>query len=416
MCTLTAVAALLVTATTALGQRPERRPAEPIPISPEPLAPAEPAAPAPLEIELDSSGPWLFEPMGLWGFTVDHYNRIDGLTPGWGFRLEPVEPTRTPSLVARIAVPTTRHRLYWRLAASQRLPLPGALVLRAEHFQRAATFDDWKVSTRENDVSSFVAASDLLDWWREKGTTVALDAETPDGRFLGSLSFLAARQRSERNRAPFALFGGDEDWRDNPPIQEGRLRALILEARFDTRDVQSPLLPFPGWSIRGTWEGAGGPLGGDLDFSRASLDVRRYTRIGRDAWWDWRVVWMGALADDDVPSQRRVKLGGPGSLRGFRTATFVGDAGIQAQSEVRLPLPVTEKIAIAFLSWHWVGFIDAGAVAAEDRWGRVHASVGTGISGVNILTYVGVFLAQRITDFDGDEIRPRLIVRLRRDF
>lgn len=404
-----------------LAQEPERRPSEPIPLpatlDAEPVpAPAveiqDPGFPAVIEIEQPRR--WLFELDGLWGFTVEHYNRVDGLTPAAGFALVPTDPLRTPRIAARVAVPTTRHRLYWNLAARQRLPLPGAVVFRAEQFHRVTTFDDWKFSTRENDVSSFVAASDLLDWWRERGFLLALDMETAGGTIGGTLAYFDASQKSERNRAPFALFGGDDDWRDNASIEEGELRSAIVEAWFDTRDVQSPLLPAPGWSIRWTWEGAG--LGGDVDFSRGSLDVRRYTRIGRDAWWDWRVVWKGPFGDDNLPAQRDVRLGGPGSLRGFRASSFVGDEGVQGQTEVRLPLPVTDTIAIAFLSWHWVGFADMGTVAAGDRWDDLHADVGTGISGINIFTYIGVFVAQRITDRGGPEDGPQFLVRLRRDF
>ncbi|MFN2421912.1 MAG: BamA/TamA family outer membrane protein [Gemmatimonadota bacterium] len=370
----------------------------------------------PAEIIVEESRRWLFEPDGFWGFTIEHYNRTDGLTPGWGFALEPTDPTRTPGFTFRVAAPTTHQRLYWRLATEFRLPLPGALVVRAEHFQRATTFDDWKITTRENDVSSFVAASDLLDWWRERGSFIALDAETSGGRLGGTFGYLRTKQWSQRNRAPFSLFGGDDDWRDNPAIEEGELRSLLLEGWLDTRDVQSPLLPGPGWIVRWTWEGAGRALGGDIEFSRGSIDVRRYIRLGRDAWWDSRIVWKGPFGDEGLPTQRKVQLGGPGSLRGFRAATFQGDAGIQAQSELRLPLPVTDEIAVVFLSWHWVGFIDVGRVAEVDNWGDWHADVGTGLSGINIFSYIGAFVAQRITDLGGPEDGPRFIVRLRRDF
>jgi len=261
-----------------------------------------------------------------------------------------------------------------------------------------------------------VAASDRLDWWREKGFEIAVDAESSAGLLGGTLAFTRSEQSSEPNRTPFALFGGDEDWRDNPAIEEGRLRGVRLEGWLDTRDVQSPLLPAPGWSVRGTWELTGGALGGDLAFSRASLDVRRHTRLTRDTWWDSRLVWMGPLGQGDLPPQREVKLGGPGSLRGFRPASLVGDAGVQAQTELRLPLPVNDSIAIVFLYWYVVGFIDAGAVAIDGQWGDLRADVGAGISGINIFSYIGFFAARPITNVEGDDDRVKFIVRLRRDF
>jgi hypothetical protein len=403
------------------AQEPQRAPADSIPIpsveQPDTTElPPDLADPAAMDlVEVQDSSLWLFEPLGLWGFTIEHYNRVDGLAPAWGFTLEPVDPARSPTITARAAFATTHDRFYWSVGLRQRLPFPGELALRLEHFHRSTSFDTWKVWTRENDVASFVTASDLLDWWREKGIEVALDAESPGGLVGGTLAYVNASQHSQRNRAPFSLFG-DEDWRDNPEVEEGWLHSLRLEGRLDTRDVQSPLLPAPGWSIRGTWEFAGGELGGDLGFSRASLDVRRYTQLGRDTWWDSRIVWMGPLGERELPVQREVKLGGPGSLRGFRAASFIGDAGVQAQTEVRLPLPVTDEIAILFLSWHVVGFLDAGTVAVDDNWDKLHADAGLGISGINIFSYVGFFVAHRITDLGGPEDGPRFVVRLRRDF
>ena len=415
-----AAAALLFVAAPALAQEPV--PSEPIPVvSDTTEAIADSTMPEPYEgqvppgVEVRETEPWLFETTGFWGFSAERYNRVDGLVPAWGFQLEPVDPARQPAFEGRIARATTHDRYYWSLVLRQRLPLPGALVVRFEYFQRAATFDDWKVWGRENDISSFVSASDQLDWWRETGLELAFDAESSTGRLAGTLAYVDVDQHSEPNRSPFSLFGGDEDWRPNPAVEEGRLRALRIDGRFDTRDVQSPLLPSPGWSVRATWELAGA-LGGDVEFSRASLDVRRYTRLGRDAWWDSRIVWMGPLGDENLPPQREVKLGGPGSLRGFRAVSFQGDAGVQAQTELRLPLPVTDRIALLFLSWHAVGFLDAGTVEVDDAWEDVHADVGLGVSGINIFSYVGLFVAQRITDRGGDADGPRFVVRLRRDF
>jgi hypothetical protein len=411
---LLATAALLA-AGGVFAQEPERLPADSIPLPP--AAAPDTTEPGPdLETDFEEPGTWIFETSGFRGFTLDHYNRVDGAAPAWGFAFEPVDPSRRPTLAAMVAVATTHERVQWSVSARQRLPLPGALVLRFEHFHRAATFDGWKISSRENDVTSVVAASDRLDWWREKGLEIALDAESPGGLVGGTLAFTRSDQHAEPNRSPFALFGDDEDWRDNPPIEEGRLRAVRMEGWLDTRDVQSPLLPAPGWSVRGTWELTGGALGGDLAFSRASLDVRRYTRLARDAWWDSRLVWMGPLGEDDLPPQREVKLGGPGSLRGFRPASLVGDAGVQAQTELRLPLPVTDRIAIVFLYWYVVGFLDAGAVAIDGEWSDLRADVGAGISGVNIFSYIGFFAARPVTSVEGDDDGVKFIVRLRRDF
>jgi hypothetical protein len=357
----------------------------------------------------ESAFPWLIELPGWHGLSIEHYNRVDGLTPALGLRLEPVDPHVRPALAGRIAAATTHSRLYWSASIRQRLPLPGAVHAHVEHFHRSTTFDDWKISIRENNVATFVSASDLLDWWREKGYAVGIDAETSGGGLGGALTFLDAYQRSQPDRSPFALFGSD--YRVNPAADEGDLHSLSATLRVDTRDVQSPLLPSPGWWLRADIEVAGGVLGGDLDFRRAAADVRRFTRFGNDAWWDLRAVWMGPLDGDSLPAQRHVMLGGPGSLPGFHSGSFVDSQGIQASTEVRLPLPVGKWIALLFLSWNWVVFADVGAVGDYEEW---HADIGTGISGLNLLSYVELLLAQRVTDLDQDG-SPRFVVRFRRD-
>lgn len=415
------VGALALTAAAGEGRAQERRPSEPIPLG----EPAEPEPPPPLPgvdgpvaalPEAEDAGtawPWLIDLHGVYGVTLARYNRVHGLVPAWGLDLEPVDPSRTPALGGVYGRSTTHSRGLWNVWLEQRLPLPGEVRFRFEHFQRTATFDGWKITERENDMASFLTGSDLMDWWREKGYRIELHGETVDARLSGRISLLDASQHSEPNRSPFVLFGGDEDFRPNPEIEGGDLRSVTVGGRFDTRDIQSPLLPSPGWRVEVEVEGAGGPLGADLDFVRGLVDLRRYTRLGSDVWWDARLVWLGPLDGDGVPPQRKAALGGPGSLRGFPAGRFVGEEALQASTEARFPLPLFRPLDALFLSWHLVGFADGAAIDDYDRW---HADVGAGVSGINLFSYVGFFVAQRVTDTGEPDDGPRFLVRLRRDF
>ncbi|MDX1622603.1 MAG: BamA/TamA family outer membrane protein [Gemmatimonadota bacterium] len=417
--------AVAIAAAPARGQQPERVPADTVPTGeiPADATAAEPDTTPALpgvridtldEEETQEGFPWVVAWPGWFGVVIDRYNRVDGLVPGGGIDLEPVEPGEVPEIGARVTLATTHDRLYWRAWLRQRVPAPWVLHAEVEYMQRAATFDEWKYSGLENSLATFLAGRDRLDWWRERGWRLSLETESSRGRFGGGLAFLAVEQRSQRNRDPFVLFG-DGSFRPVPEVAEGDLRSLTLDARLDTRDVQSPMLPAPGWWIRGEIERAGGVLGGDLEFTRALLDARRYLRFGRDTWWDTRLVALagdaGGFSDPDLPPQRLARLGGPGSLRGFDEGRFVDDDALQLSSALRLPLPVTDPIALFFLSWHAVGFVDAATVGDWESW---HADVGAGISGVNIFSFLGVFVAQRITDLDEDDAGPRFVVRLRR--
>ena len=112
-------------------------------------------------------------------------------------------------------------------------------------------------------------------------------------------------------------------------------------------------------------------------------------------------------------SRRKASLGGPGSLRGFPAARFVGEEALQLSTEARFPLPLFRPLDALFLSWHLVGFADAAAV---DDYGEWHADIGAGVSGINLFSYVGFFVAQRVTDTSEPDDGPRFLVRLRRDF
>lgn len=390
------------------GQEPVRAPADSAPTDMTEADSVQAAAPVLATEEDEGVKPWLLELDGLFGVSLVHYNRVDGLAPGWGLKLDPTEPSKRPQIGGQISFATTYTQAYWHVFLEQELPGPGASRIGGAWFNRSTTFDTWKFPSRENDLWAFLVGTDNLDWWREQGLLAYFDTETLDGRFGIRASYLYADQTSLPNRNPFVLFGSNT-FRDNPAVAEGNLSGLQLDVRIDTRDVQSPLLPAPGWRFDVEWETS---LGGDIDFSRTAFDLRRFTRFGTDYWWDWRAVWMGPIGTKDLPEQRKMKLGGPGSLRGFSPASFVGDAGLQANTEVRVPLPVSQKLAILFLSWHLVGFADVGTVEGSG-W---HADVGGGVSGINILSYLGFFVAQRVTDLDVEDDGPRFIVRLNRDF
>lgn len=419
---LAASLTLLASAVDASGQ--ERVPSEPIPVPwvADTVAPSDDAEAAPPLVlpgvepifEDDEEGfPWLLHLPGFRGANVIRYSRVDGAVPAWGFVLEPRDPARWPTVEARVGRATTHDRVYGEVGVSQRLPLGGGSDGRVgiEWVHRGQTFDEWKLSKRENDFATFLVGSDLMDWWRERGWRLAFGLESEFGDRNLEVALLAAEQFSQRDRSPWILLG-DAEFRDNPPVAEGDLRSVTVHYVHDTRDVQSPLLPAPGWVVELASETAVGAFGGDIEFFRGFADVRRYIRFGTDTWWDQRLV---VHAGRDLPRQRLPVLGGAGSLRGFRAASFVAEElAVQASSELRLPLPVTDWIAPFFLSWHAVALADAGTVDSE--LGDWHADVGAGVSGISIFTYLGVFVAQRITDLDGDDTGPQLIVRLRRDF
>lgn len=136
-------------------------------------------------------------------------------------------------------------------------------------------------------------------------------------------------------------FTGGEQWRTT---------AVTLIANWDTRD----LLFFPS---RGSavWLNVGRALGlpgSTHQFTRVSLDARRYRPLGRGH--VLAVQGFGIMTAGDVPVEQLPALGGPTLLRGYFAGRFRDKAAVLVQSEYRTP--VWRRLGA-------VGFASAGTVA-----------------------------------------------------
>src|SRR5690606_10324900 len=54
-----------------------------------------------------------------------------------------------------------------------------------------------------------------------------------------------------------------------------------------------------------------------VTYGRGFLDLRRYNRLAPEAQLNLRLVLAGWLHGDPLPAQRRLSVGGPGSLPGY---------------------------------------------------------------------------------------------------
>ena len=89
----------------------------------------------------------------------------------------------------------------------------------------------------------------------------------------------------------YALFRGDDSWRENPVVNDGVARVADLAFRLDTRN--SAIDPLAGWFVKVQYERGSGLLTtegttiaadrpdgrADIAYGRAFLDLRRYNRI-----------------------------------------------------------------------------------------------------------------------------------------
>ncbi|MBE8952104.1 MAG: BamA/TamA family outer membrane protein, partial [Quinella sp. 1Q7] len=120
------------------------------------------------------------------------------------------------------------------------------------------------------------------------------------------------------------------EWRKN---NFGLTRAIILEHITDTRDnVYSPT---DGNKVNIALEV--GAFGGDFDYQKLSLDHQNYRKAG-DHDQVWAIRGMIGYGRGDMTEFNQFRVGGQGSLRGYRDDQFRGNRMMLGSIEYRFPL------------------------------------------------------------------------------
>jgi outer membrane protein insertion porin family len=168
-------------------------------------------------------------------------------------------------------------------------------------------------------------------------------------------------------------------------------RSLSLVFSRDTRD--SPLAPTRGSIRYGLVQSAGGWLGGDNHFVKTIANYVKLVNLPAGSILAWRLQagWedpFGSSRDRGTPLEARFFAGGSNTVRGYREnslgprltdvdvqqvvddrflanrPTAGGNALLQGNAELRLPLPLLRRIGL----WGTL-FVDAGNV--WENWSRV---------------------------------------------
>ena len=154
-----------------------------------------------------------------------------------------------------------------------------------------------------------------------------------------------------------------EGWRrDN----FGTTRSVTFEHVTDTRD--NVYNPMSGSRLSLSGEFAG--FGGDFDFQKYTVDGQRYIRAGRYQVFALRARY--GVGTGDISEFNQYRVGGQGSLRGYREDQFRGDREFLGTVEYRFP--AVKKVQGALFT-DWGGAWDSGLTPDD-----LHASVGVGIS------------------------------------
>jgi len=277
------------------------------------------------------------------------YNRVEGLPVAVGPRVRfgGTHPTTARALlIARTAVATELdpQRFGFNLGADQLVMPAQGVTLGARLYSLVTPIESW-LSDSENAAATLLLHQDFRDYYEREGWSLFARMARPGSPLTLEVEYRDEEHESLPAAEPFTLLRGGEEWRPQPGVAEGALRAVVATATYDTRNEARD--PSAGWLITGRIEqGLGGTLVNPVPlndtslalfdrsvnekFSTASLDARRYARLSPYARIGLRVMVSLTLDGLPLPPQRQHVLGGEGSLPGYRAFQF--DCGARPQT------------------------------------------------------------------------------------
>lgn len=408
--------------------------------------------------------------------TAHTYNRVEGLPlyVGPRFRARTGDTRFTGEL---FGIFRTGDGLVWKrenLGHAARFEVRqgrrAGVAVGARFYDEVDAVEKWQLTSGEVGLASFVFSRDYRDYWGRHG---GLGYVSLFGRGTTELRASVGEERwsARRARDVPSLIDNDVPWRVNPDTDEGVMRMYTLSGTLDTRNNAKD--PRSGWLLYGDVERGDGTLDriatttagvrsqapGDIQYTRAFLDLRRYNRLGPAAQLNLRVVAGGWLDGDPLPLQRRFSVSGVDALPGFDfrrvrnaeadvgTCATGGDAeyaalGRPAQCERMLLLQAEWKgqfrvnlfgsednlgdrrfVADRFsVDGTWVVFTNSGRGWLLGDRGTLGAGDGripdtgtwrTDIGGGIDLGVIGLYVAQPVSE---GGLKPQFFVRLRHRF
>jgi hypothetical protein len=289
--------------------------------------------------ERSGAGGWLFGTDGR----EDSFSPVDGLNAAVGFQATAFDHSSFNNVYVRGFVSYKFSRETSGYSAGLERPfLPsGRLFLGAEIHDLTASDDHWRLSPVEQSLMAVGFKETFKDYYRRRGYQVHA-AVLLHPAHEAVVQWRDERHQALDNETGFSLFRRDTEYRANEPAAGGRLRAVLFGYAWESRGFQvrspgdayqrhllerlhgSPRPRVPGWRAEWSSEVAVPGWGGDFEFSRHILNIRRYERLSPRQDLNGRLIvgWSGGT----LPPQREFAVGGVGSVRGHTFKESSGEA------------------------------------------------------------------------------------------
>lgn len=254
------------------------------------------------------------------------YNRVEGLFLGlqsphkfhW-------EEERKFTLFGSIGYGFGEYRWRYNVGAAQQFTAKDNLLeVGVEGHSLTDTPDHWLIGNLENTLNSIFARYDYRDYLERKGFSTWLGwyIRKPIADLQFKLSFADDRYSSLSKNVNWSLFRTKRSYRDNPAIDEGRIRSIIFS--FEMHRLNDDVSSLAGWNLSLSKEFAIKALKGDYAFNCYLLDFRWYQPLSQYDNLNTRFR-IGTSDNGYLPAQRRFELGGVSTLPAFPYKQFQGN-------------------------------------------------------------------------------------------
>lgn len=197
-----------------------------------------------------------------------------------------------------------------------------------EVHDQTMTYDDWILGRTENTFAAFFLHENFFNFHKEKGRSLHI-AQYLTPRFRVQAEWKYDDVDSMGMSADWALFGGKKKFVPNQPVSVGNVRSGVLSLTYDGVYNYDEIPR--GFYFNTSAEIAGGVFLGDYQYNLYTIEMRTFIPI--NSYSTLRVRYKAAAAEDHVPIQKMLKLGGIGSLNGYPLFGYVGNRMMLANFE-----------------------------------------------------------------------------------
>jgi outer membrane protein assembly factor BamA len=328
------------------------------------------------------------------GVREDWFTSVDGLVPSLGFAGAVFDQKNFNHAYvdAHVSFKTASGEWGYSLGFERPLFRPVNVYVGGELYDLTGSDDLWQVSGTQASVEALLVRNSMRDYYRRHGVQLH-SAVRPNSRLELQFAWRGERHEPLRVESDFSIWNGDDEFRPNAPVADGKLNALVFGAVFDSVGFQDDSLaatyrrhlldrPFgrtlrnpdeaqrqPIWRVEWNSEvSAREALDSDFDFQRHIISGRVGLRLSRHE--EVRARVLGGWSGGVLPPQRLFSLGGVGTVHGYGFKEAIGDGMMLFNAEY----------ALGWLDGlHIVPFFDAGRVWRPDGQEEWLRGVGFGL-------------------------------------